>query len=93
MAIATPSDGFAEMLLAMAIDLGREENKALPIALTQVARHANPGNSEGAILLALLYNGDNRPDAALALLGTVKQDDLLAGEALDIETRILGDNW
>jgi tetratricopeptide (TPR) repeat protein len=91
MAIATPSDGFAETLLAMAIDLGREENKALPIALTQVARHANPGNSEGAILLALLYDGDNRPDAALALLGAVKPDDLLAGEALDIETRILGD--
>ena len=91
MAIATPSDGYAEMLLAMAIDLGREDNKALPIALTQVARHANPGNSEGAILLALLYDGDNRPDAALALLGSVKPDDLLAGEALDIETRILGD--
>ncbi len=91
MAISTPSDGYAEMLLAMAIDLGREENKALPIALTQVARHANPGNSEGAILLALLYDGDDRPDAALALLDTVKTDDLLAGEALDIETRILGD--
>jgi len=91
MAIATPSDGFAEMLLAMAIDLGRETNKSLPIALTQVARHANPGNSEGAILLALLYDGDKRPDAALALLGAVKPDDLLAGEALDIETRIFGD--
>jgi len=91
MAIATPSDGYAEMLLALAIDLGREDNKALPIALTQVARHANPGNSEGTILLALLYDGDGRPEAALALLRTVRTDDLLAGEALDIETRILGD--
>ena len=91
MAIATPSDGYAEMLLALAIDLGREDNKALPIALTQVARHANPGNSEGTILLALLYDGDGRPEAALALLRTVRADDLLAGEALDIETRILGD--
>ena len=91
MAIATPSDGYAELLLAMAIDLGREENKALPIALTQVARHANPGNSEGTILLALLYDGDGRSRDALTLLGTVRPDDLLAGEALDIETRILGD--
>jgi tetratricopeptide (TPR) repeat protein len=91
MAIATPSDGYAEMLLAMAIDLGREDSKALPIALTQVARHANPGNSEGAILLALLYDGDGRTEDALALLGTVRPDDLLAGEALDIETRLLGD--
>ncbi len=91
MAIATPSDGYAEMLLAMAIDLGREDNKSLPIALTQVARHANPGNSEGAILLALLYDGDGRTEDALKLLGTVGPDDLLAGEALDIETRLLGD--
>ena len=91
MAIATPSDGYAEMLLALAIDLGREDNKALPIALTQVARHANPANSEGAILLALLYDSDGRSEDALALLGTVAPDDLLAGEALDIETRILGD--
>jgi tetratricopeptide (TPR) repeat protein len=91
MAIATPSEGYAEMLLAIAIDLGREDNKALPIALTQVARHSNPANSEAAILLALLYDGDDRPDDALALLDTVHPDDLLAGEALDIETRILGD--
>ncbi len=91
MAIATPSDGYAEMLLALAIDLGREDNKALPIALTQVARHANPGNSEGAILLALLYDGDGRSEDALAMLRTVRPDDLLAGEALDVETRILGD--
>ncbi|MCL6697534.1 tetratricopeptide repeat protein [Sphingomonas sp. NSE70-1] len=91
MAIATPSDGYAELLLAMAIDLGREDNKALPIALTQVARHANPGNSEGTILLALLYDGDGRSKEALALLDSVRQDDLLAGEALDVETRILGD--
>jgi tetratricopeptide (TPR) repeat protein len=91
MAISTPSDGYAEMLLAIAIDLGREDNKALPIALTQVSRHANPGNTEGAVLLALLLDSDDRPDDALALLGTVRADDLLAGEALDIETRILGD--
>ena len=91
MAIETPSEGYAEMLLALAIDLGREDNKALPIALTQVAPHANPANSEGTILLALLYDGDDRPDDALALLDSVRPDDLLVGEALDIETRVLGD--
>jgi tetratricopeptide (TPR) repeat protein len=91
MAIETPADGYAEMLVALAIDLGRDENKALPIALTQVARHANPANSEATILLALLLDGDGRSDAALSLLGSVAPDDLLAGEALDVETRILGD--
>jgi tetratricopeptide (TPR) repeat protein len=91
MAMETPATGFAEMLLALAIDLGRDDNKALPIALTQVARHANPANSEATILLALLQDGDGRPDDALALLNSVPADDLLAGEALDVETRILGD--
>jgi tetratricopeptide (TPR) repeat protein len=91
MAMETPAAGFAEMLLALAIELSRDDNKALPIALTQVARHANPANSEGTILLALLQDGDGRPDDALALLGRVPADDLLVGEALDVETRILGD--
>ena len=68
MAIETPAAGYAEMLIALAVDLGRDDNKALPIALTQVARHANPGNSEATILLALLLDGDGRPDDALALL-------------------------
>lgn len=90
-AIDTPAAGYAEMLVALAIDLGREENKALPISLTQVARHANPTNTEATILLALLYDDDDQPDDALAVLRTVAADDLLAGEALDLETRILGD--
>jgi len=91
MAIETPAAGYAEMLIALAVDLGRDENKALPIALTQVARHASPGNSESAILLALLLDGDGRADDALALLRAIPSDDLLAGEALDVETRLLGE--
>jgi len=91
MAIETPAAGYAEMLIALAVDLGRDQNKALPIALAQVARHANPANSESAILLALLLDGDGRTDDALAMLGTVPANDLLAGEALDVETRLLGE--
>ena len=90
-AIETPAAGYAEMLIALAIDLGRDDNKALPISLTQVARHAYPGNSEAVLLLALLLDGDGRPDAALSLLRSIPADDLLAGEALDLETRLLGD--
>ena len=91
MAISTPASGYAEMLVALAIDLSRDDSKALPIALTQVARHANPGNSEATILLALLLDGDDRGGDALAMIGTVAPDDLLAGEALDVETRLLSD--
>jgi len=91
MEIATPAAGYAEMLLALAIDLSRDDSKALPIALTQVARHADPKNSEAAILLALLLDGDGRTGDALAMIGTVPANDLLAGEALDVETRLLTD--
>lgn len=91
MALDTPAAGFAEMLIALAVDLSRDDNKALPIALAQVARHANPSNNESSILLGLLLDGDKRSDDALALLRAVPADDLLAGEALDIETRILTD--
>lgn len=91
MAIETPAAGYAEMLVALAVDLGRDDSKALPIALAQVARHAQPDNSEAKILLALLLDGDGRPDDALALLRGIPADDLLAGEALDLETRLLGD--
>ena len=91
MAIATPADGLAELLVALAVDLSRDDSKALAVSLTQVARHASPGNGEATILLALLLDGDKRSDDALALLGRFSPTDLLAGEALDVETRILTD--
>jgi len=91
MEIATPAAGYAEMLLALAIDLSRDDSKALPIALTQVARHSNPTNSEAAILLSLLLDADGRTGDALAMIGSVPRTDLLAGEALDVETRLLSD--
>ena len=91
MAIDTPAAGYAEMLVALAIDLSRDDNKSLPISLTQVARHANPKNSEATILLSLLLDAVGRTGDALAMIGTVPAGDLLAGEALDVETRLLGD--
>ena len=91
MAILSPADGYSEMLIALAVDLSRDEKKTLPISLAQVARHANPSNSEATVLLALLQDDDGRGDAALATLGAIGADDLLAGEALDLETRLLID--
>ena len=91
MAIATAADGYAELLVALAVDLGRDDQKDLPIALTQVARHSAPSSSEPAILLALLMDGDHRSNDALAVLGAVAPGDLLRGDALDLQTRILTD--
>ena len=90
-AIATPAAGFAELLIALAVDLGRDESKSLPISLTQVARHADPRSSEATLLLALLLDGDRRSDDALAVLATIPATDPLAGDALDLETRLLAD--
>ena len=90
-AIATPAAGFAGLLVALTIDLSRDDNKSLPISLTQVARHADPGSTEATLLLALLLDGDQRDDDALAVLATIPAADPLAGDALDLETRLLSD--
>ena len=90
-AIATPAAGFAELLIALAVDLGRDESKALPISLAQVARHADPRSAEATLLLALLLDGAQRDDDALAVLATIPAADPLAGDALDLETKLLGD--
>ena len=90
-AIATPAAGFAGLLVALAIDLSRDDSKLLPISLTQVARHADPGSTEATLLLALLLDGGKRDDDALSVLATIPAADPLAGDALDLETRLLSD--
>ncbi len=89
--IATPAAGFAELLVALAVDLSRNREKELPISLTQVARHADPQSSEATLLLALMLSGNERDDDALAVLAAIPAADPLAGDALDLETRLLTD--
>ena len=89
LAIDTPAKAYAELLLAMAIDLNRANSKALPIALVQIARHADPGNAQVAIVLGLLLEADERPDAALAAFRGVDPASPLASQARDGEARTL----
>ena len=88
-AIDTPSKAYGEMLLGLSLALSKMENKALPISLAQVARFANPADSAGTLLLALLLDSDGRGDAALALLRTIAPADPFAVPAEDAEVRIL----
>ena len=88
-AIDTPAKAYSELLLAMAIDLNRANSKALPIALAQIARHADPGNAQGLIVLGLLLQADDRPDAALAVFRSVDPANPLASQARDGEARTL----
>ena len=89
MAIDTPAKAYAQLLLAMAVDLNRANNRALPIALAQIARHADPGNAQSAIILGLLLDADERPDAALAAFRAVNAANPLSSQARDGEARTL----
>ena len=89
MAIDTPAKAYAELLLAMAIDLNRGNSRALPIALAQIARHANPTNAQGAIVLGLLLDAGDRTDAALAAFRSVDLANPLSSSARDGEARSL----
>ena len=89
MAIDTPAKAYAELLLAMAIDLNRANSRALPIALARIARHADPANAQAAIILGLLLDADKRPDAALAAFRTVDLAHPMSSQARDGEARTL----
>jgi tetratricopeptide (TPR) repeat protein len=75
----------------MAVDLNRLNNRSLPVAMVQVARYADPRNSAGAVLLALLLDGQGRVGEALDVLRTVSDGDALAVQARDTAARILVD--
>ena len=91
MAIDSSAKAFGELLLGMAADLSRMNNRSAPTGMVQVARYANPHNSNGAVLLAALLDRQGRPDDALRILDTVPASDPLAASARDARTRILID--
>ncbi len=91
LAIDGTGTAFAELLLGLGVDLNRLNSKALPIAMIQIARYADPGNSAAAVLLALLLDARGRSDEGLRVLSAVPADDPLAVQARDTAARILGD--
>ncbi len=88
-AIDRSSKAFGELMLGLALTVNRTENKALAVALAQVANHANPGNSAAALLLGLLLDDVDRDEAALAALRRIPADDPFASQSEDAQTRIL----
>ncbi len=91
LAIDEPAKAYAELLLGMAADLNRLDNRSLPISMAQVARFADPGNSAAVILLALLLNRHDRVPEALNMLRSVPESDPMAAQARDTAARILVD--
>ena len=88
-AIDTPAAGIAELLTGIAIGLARGEDRALPLSLVQIARHAAPASSEAHLLVALLLEQRGRGATALAALARVPADDPFAEDALDASARLL----
>jgi Flp pilus assembly protein TadD len=88
-AIDTPAKAYSELLLGLALALNKLQDKSLPISLAQVAHYANPSNSAGTLLLALLLDGGDRGDDALAMLRTIAPGEPFANQAEDAEIRIL----
>jgi tetratricopeptide (TPR) repeat protein len=91
LAIDSAAKAFSELLLGMATDLSRMNDRAAPIGMVQVARYANPRNSHGAVLLAALLDRQGRADEALRILAAVPAGDPLAAAVSDARTRILVD--
>ena len=77
------------MLTGIAIGLARGDDRALPLSLVQIARHADPASSEAHLLGALLLEQRGRAAAALAVLARVPADDPFAEDALDASARLL----
>ena len=83
------AEAYSEALTAFAGDIARSQRAVPPIGLVQVARYADPKNSSATLLLAILLDGRDRSDEALALLRAIPSDDALNGQARDIEVRLL----
>jgi tetratricopeptide (TPR) repeat protein len=88
-AIDTSAKAFSAVLTAFAADVARMQRASPPVGLVQVARFANPQNSEATLLLALLLDHTGRSDEALTLLQALPADDPFVGEARDEQVRIL----
>jgi tetratricopeptide (TPR) repeat protein len=88
-AIDGPAAGFSELLAGVAVGLARGDDRALPLTLAQIARHAAPDSSEANLLTALFLERQEQPQLALDVLGHVPQDDPFAEDALDASARLL----
>jgi tetratricopeptide (TPR) repeat protein len=88
-AIDGPAAGLSEMLVGIAVGLSRGDDRALPLTLTQIARHAAPDSSEANLLAALFLEHQGQAQLALGVLARVPGDDPFVEDALDASARLL----
>jgi tetratricopeptide (TPR) repeat protein len=81
--IATASQGIAELLLRIAIDLNSQELPQLALSFSRLATFLAPANAETWILTAEFLGRDRRVDEALVALGNVPADSPYSAMAAD----------
>jgi Flp pilus assembly protein TadD len=87
--IARAGQGFSELLLGLAMALSRGEGRGLPLALVQVARHADPDNDGATLLLGVLLGRSGREDDALARLRSISEESPFLSDARAVEIDLL----
>jgi tetratricopeptide (TPR) repeat protein len=87
--VDNPADAFAELLLALSLDLARAEVRSLPLAMVQVARYTAPDAPQAPVLLGSSFSAEERSDQALAVLRSLPDNSLFLSQARDIEVRTL----
>lgn len=87
--VATAAQGFSELLTALAIALNENDGRSLPLALAQIARHADPRNEQASLLLGLLLDRSGRSDDAMAVYRALPETSPFLSDARDAEVRAL----
>ena len=91
MRVDSAAAALAQVLTAVAMDLRRGNERALPFALIQVARFAAPDRADSAIVAGLLHVAAKRLDDGLVAFRQVRDDSPFVGTARDAEVRALLD--
>jgi tetratricopeptide (TPR) repeat protein len=89
--IATAAQGLSELLVGVALALNGSDSRSLPLALVQVARHADPANPQASLFLAMLLGQASRSDEAVVVLRLLAADHPFASNARDAEIKLLTD--
>lgn len=87
--VTRPSEGLAEMMLALAVQLNNSSDPRLPLSFGQLARSVDPDNEEAAVITGLLLDAQDRADEALAVLRGADRRALLAPQVRDAELQVL----
>lgn len=90
-AIDNVREAYSELLLGLAVAINKLNNRALPVALGQISRFADPSSEASTLLTALLLDQQDHDEDALRLLRSIGPGDYFADPAEDAEVRLLLD--